>query len=219
MQVIAHRGASAYAPENSLAAYDLALAQGAHVLELDVRVARDGAVVVVHDPTLARTLGDPRPVAEVPSAELLLLETVLTRYGARTRYLIDLKDPTPAWETRVVDAIERHGLRTRCTVQSFDGAALDRLHRAASWLDLALLFDQSASWHIDVEAVPGHLAGLGPWHPAVDADLVARAHARGLRVVPWTVDDPDEVHRLRGLGLRHVITNRPDVAVAATRAR
>src|SRR3954469_3555179 len=89
-EVIAHRGASAHAPEHTPAAYDLALAQGADRLELDVRPLADGTLAVVHDRTLARTCGDPRAVGRLAPEDLealdprrrpLLLEAVLRRYG------------------------------------------------------------------------------------------------------------------------------------------
>src|SRR3712207_255467 len=107
--IIAHRGASAYAPEHTFAAYDLALDQGADVLELDVRSTADGELVVVHDATLRRTCGDPRRVDSLGRRDLaalgelrpLTLDAVLDRYGAQTRFLLDLKDPRPAWERAV----------------------------------------------------------------------------------------------------------------------
>src|SRR5918993_392641 len=92
-EVIAHRGASAYTPEHTFAAYDLALEQGADALELDVRSTADGALVLLHDATLLRTTNDPRRVDELTSAGLaeldhpaapVALDSVLGRYGDET---------------------------------------------------------------------------------------------------------------------------------------
>src|SRR5829696_4681674 len=111
--VVAHRGASAYAPENTFAAFDLALAQGADVLELDVRPAANGHLVLVHDPTLERIAGDPRAVASLSRAALATLDRLvrpeafdafLDRYAREARLMIDLKEPSAEWEKRVVDA-------------------------------------------------------------------------------------------------------------------
>lgn len=202
MEVIAHRGASAYAPENTLAAFDLAIAQGADTIELDVHAG----LVVAHDPP-------------APGQRLLSLDAVLARYGTATRYLVDLKDPRPAWEGEVLSAIDRHGLRDRCTLQSFDAPGLIRLHRLAPGLPYVLLYRRAASAAIDLRAVPSCIAGIGPWHPVVRAHLVARASARGLTLRPWTVDDPAEARRLAGLGVRHLVTNAPDVILDALRGQ
>src|SRR5687767_2911268 len=100
-EVIAHRGASAYAPEHTCAAYDLALEMGADRLELDIHPAGDGELVVNHDATLRRTTGDPRALADMTLAELLAfehshrpltLDEVFTRYGGETRFLVEIKD-------------------------------------------------------------------------------------------------------------------------------
>jgi glycerophosphoryl diester phosphodiesterase len=187
-EVIAHRGASGDAPENTPAAFDLALAQGADALEFDVRAAADGSLVTVHDPTLARTTGDERAVEELTGDELrrldhpaqpTTLEAVLARYGSRTRLFIDLKDPTPQWEHRVLEAIDRHGVADRVTLQSFDTDALVRLHALAPALAYATVYRRADSVDIDIDAIPAFATGMGPWHPHVDADLVARARARG----------------------------------------
>ena len=146
-QVIAHRGASAVAPEHTHEAYGLAVAQGAHVLELDVRATADGELVVVHDPTLTRTIGDARRVDTltraalaglVPSTRPLTLDAVLERYSAALRLLVELKDPEPDWEGLVIEAVERHVADERVALQSFDVCALRRLRMRAPRL---------ARWH------------------------------------------------------------------------
>jgi glycerophosphoryl diester phosphodiesterase len=214
VQVIAHRGASAYEPEHTFAAYDLALAQGAHALELDVRATADGEVVVLHDPTLLRTHGDPRAIADVALGDLdtppLTLDQVLGRYGRATRYQVELKDPRPEWEGRVAESIERHGLRARAGVMAFDTESLRRLRWIAPYLALTQLCDVPP----DVEEVARYADALGPWHAIVTADLVDAAHRRGLAVRTWTADPVPEIKRLIGCGVDGVITNVPDVATA-----
>ena len=224
VEIVAHRGASAYAPENSLAAYDLAVAQGADTIELDVRVTADGELVLLHDPTLLRTAGDATEVGALTAAHLRRIDelvrppsidAVLSRYPPATRFLIDVKDPAPHWEMRVIDAIERHGLGARAVVQSFDLVGLERLHRAAPGLSVAALFRRRAAPLEQLAEVSRFASAVGPWHGAVDAQLVERAHALGVGVRPWTVDDPAEVARLVALGVDGIITNAPDVVRAA----
>ncbi len=143
------------------------------------------------------------------------LDAVLERCSSSTRCVVDLKDPRPAWGGRVVDAIERHGVADRVVVQSFDRDALVRL-RGRPALTYTTLYRRAESADIDIDAVPS-FAAIGPWHVRVDADLVDRAHARGLAVHPWTVDGPAEAERLLALGVSCLITNRPDVVRAVTR--
>jgi glycerophosphoryl diester phosphodiesterase len=222
VEVIAHRGASAYRTENTLAAFELALEQGADVLELDVRASADGEVVTVHDPTMLRTAGDPRRVDELTRAALgaiepaaarpASLEEVLARFGAGTRYLVDLKDPAPTWEGRVAEAIDRHGLRERAIVQSFDFESLRRLRTGAPWLELGALDPPMLGPQRPLDLVAAIATGIGVPHAALDAAFVAAAHARGLAVRAWTVDAPADIERMAGLGVDGVITNAPDVA-------
>lgn len=226
-EVVAHRGASAHAPENTVAAFDLALAQGADRLEFDVRVTAGGALVLAHDPTLARTAGDPRAIAALTLAELdavdaavrpPTLDAVFARYAGATRFLVDLKDPTPAWEGEVLAAIDRHGLRSAVVVQSFDRTALERLGAVAPWLALTALFRGAEAPLAHIDAVAEWATSIGPWRGAVDAELVVAAGGLGLGVRPWTVDAPAEIERLVDLGVDGVITNAPDVAVSVVRA-
>jgi glycerophosphoryl diester phosphodiesterase len=221
-EIIAHRGASAYAAEHTLAAYDLAVVQGADVLELDVRCAADGELVVVHDPTLLRTAGDPRFVAELDGATLrelgaLALDGVLRRYGRVARFLLDVKDPDPAWEGRLLLAIGQAGVLGRTVVQSFDHGALRRLHDAAPKLPLAALFPQPLPPPRDLRGVATFACGVGPWHGHVDVAFVAAARAQGLSIRPWTVNQPAAIEHLLSLGVDGVITDVPDVAAALRR--
>ena len=225
-EVIAHRGASAIALEHTDEAYDLAAVQGADVLELDVRATADGELLVVHDPTLARTAADPRRVDALtraaldglpPSVRPLTLDDVLQRHGGAARLLVELKDPEPRWEGLVVDAVERHGMADRVVVQSFDVAALRRLRLRAAHLPLASLHaGRPGSRTLD--AVARCATGVGVWHQRVDAGLVAAAHARGLTVRAWTANSPAAIERVLALGVDGVITDVPDVAVAAVGA-
>jgi glycerophosphoryl diester phosphodiesterase len=223
VQVIAHRGASAYAPEHTFAAYDLALAQGADVLEVDVRVTADRELVLVHDPTLLRTVGDARRIDELTAPEIealdhdarpVTLDAVLERYAGATSYLVDLKDPAPDWEQRVVEAVDHRGLQERAAFQSFDLDALERLHASDPSLRLTALYRRADSLDLDVDAVPAFAAAVSPCHVAVDAEFAERARARGLALRPWTVDVADEAGRLLELGVDALITNRPDVVRA-----
>ncbi|MDP8909552.1 MAG: glycerophosphodiester phosphodiesterase [Chloroflexota bacterium] len=222
-EVIAHRGASAYAPEHTLAAYDLALEQGAEALELDVRATADGELLVVHDATLLRTALDPRRVSRLTRVELmaldpllrpLTLDTVLERYGRHVRLFVELKDPARAWEQRVVTAIARYGLADQAIVQSFDTSALRRLHGAAPWLAIAPLYRFGPATARRLRAIASYATGIGVWHASVDAALVLRAHAAGVVVRAWTVNSAQQIARLLALGVDGIITDAPDVARA-----
>jgi glycerophosphoryl diester phosphodiesterase len=231
VEIVAHRGASADAPEHTLLAYDLALAQGADALELDLRVTADGELVVLHDPTLARTAGDARRVADLRAADLgrlapevrpLGLGDVLARYGGRTAFLLELKDPAPAMERRLVRAIEDAGVAGDVVVQSFEVEALRRLRSLDPRLPVAPLFLRTpfAPWRerwLEGLAAFG-AAALGVHRRQVDAALVAAAHRRGMGVRSWTVNHAAEAARHVALGVDGVITDRPATVLAAVRA-
>lgn len=202
VSVIAHRGASAYAPEHTFAAYDLALAMGASAIELDVRSV-GGELVVQHDRTRARVARDPHPLGEV-----------LARYGRATRYWIELKDPEPAAERALVTEIARHRLRDRVTIQAFDRASLRRLGRLDRALPRVALLRESvpaARVRRRIALAGRGVGGVGPCVDAVDARVVEAAHSRGMSVHPYTVNDAVEMERLVRLGVDGLFTDAPDV--------
>jgi glycerophosphoryl diester phosphodiesterase len=224
---IAHRGASKLAPEHSLAAYALALAQGADVLELDLRLTRDGALVVAHDRTLERTLGVASAVAELTLAELeniagarapLRLEQVFDQF-ADARFNLELKDDNLAAAHALARLLRERGVSRRVLVASAHRQVLAEL-RAASAGEVTT----SASTREALEyyfcqlmertcPAPYSALQLPPlgWLGVTSAAFVHRAHERGLMVHYWTVDDPAQMRQLLDAGADGIMTNRPDV--------
>lgn len=221
--VIAHRGASAYAPENTPAACAIALLQGADAIELDVRATADGELVLLHDETLLRTTGDPRAIDRVMASDLGELDDavrpptlshVLDCFGDGTSYLIEVKQIPLTCERALVDAIAARRLHDSVVVQSFDHLLLRRLRLRDPALRIAALFAPEADARRSLALVAPFVTGIGPRWSSVDARLVDAAHARGLEVRAWTVNDEDEMARLSRLGVDALITDVPDRARA-----
>jgi glycerophosphoryl diester phosphodiesterase len=219
-KVIAHRGASGYVAEHTFSAYDLAVEQGADMLELDVRATADGQLVVLHDRTLLRTAGDPCPIDRIRAAALdaldpavrpVGLDAVLDRYPTAPQWLVELKDATPACAHAVAAALAERGLADRTVVQSFDAKALIRLRSMAPALAVAPLYNRPPSAR-RIRRVAGFAVGIGVRHTAVDRPLLLQARACGLAVRAWTPNAAAELERLITIGVDGVITDKPDVA-------
>lgn len=226
MLVIGHRGASEAHPENTLAAFRGAIDQGADGIELDVRRTADGALAVCHDDTLP----DGRVLVEVDSDDLPELMPVLAAALDACRPLavvnIEIKnwpddkdfDPTERLAADVVDLLRSRGELDdgRSLVSCFHLPTIDRVHElapglATAWL-LGMVEDVTAL--IDRVTARGHVA-IHPHHAFVDESLVDVAHAAGIAVNTWTCDDPDRIRWLADVGVDAVVTNVPDVALAA----
>lgn len=147
-------------------------------------------------------------------ARPLTLASVLERYGSSVRLLIELKDPAPDWEGLVIDAVDRHGLADRVALQAFGLAALRRLRLRAPHLRLSSLHRRRPSSRT-LDGVARCARSIGVWHQAVDTDLVVAARARGLAVSAWTVSSPATIDRVLAAGVDGLITDAPDLAVAA----
>jgi glycerophosphoryl diester phosphodiesterase len=226
MLVLGHRGASAFFPENTLAALAAALDQGADGVELDVRRTADGALALSHDPHLP----DGRAVIDVVRSELpdsmaVLGEAldVLTEARIVNIEIKNLPGDPDFDESEQVAADVVALLRGRAElaggrmlVSSFHLATIDRVHELAPELSTAwLVIDPAASGEtIERTARRGHVA-LHPHHAFVNADIVAAAHAAGLAVNTWTCDEPERIRWLADLGVDAVVTNDPPAALAA----
>lgn len=221
--VIGHRGASGEYPENTLLSFERALDEGADALELDVRLARDGAVVVIHDAALDRTTDGAGPVRDRTLAELRALDagggqTVPTLDEVMERFpdtplILELKESAVAGAAQ--RCLARHGATARVLVGSFEPGALRAFgkpssHRAASRRETALAWALSR-WGLPLPGsfeaftVPEHHGSLR----LVDRRFVAAARRGDRPVHVWTVNDVEQARRLRAAGVNGIITDYP----------
>jgi glycerophosphoryl diester phosphodiesterase len=224
--LIGHRGASANAPENTLAAFALALEQDADGIEFDVQLCADGAPVVLHDDTVDRTCDGTGRVADLSLAELRLLtiesehrvptlDEVFATFGRRTLYNVELKTTGrgDALAAAVAESVAAHDLEDRVLISSFSPPAVERAkHYLPRGVPVGHLRESRLmrAAHAFIPAEADH-----PDHALVDGALMVWARRRGLRVNVWTVDDPAEARRLIRLGVHGIITNRPAFLRAA----
>ena len=235
--VLAHRGASADAPENTLAAFHLAMEQGADGVELDVWRCGSGEVVVHHDEDTTRTSGVPRRVSSAGLAELRALDVGAWKHerfrGERIPLLAEVLEALPtalvnvelksrsgrdlALARAAASVIRRAGAGGRVVVSSFDWRLLAAFRLAAPEVATGLVFDGRKAWRLRTFL---GIRGLRPAavHPdkrlATDARIAAWT-SRGLEVNVWTVDDPEEAARLARAGASALITNVPGAIRAA----
>lgn len=221
--VLAHRGMSASAPENTLRAFAAARRVGADGVELDVRSSADGVLVVHHDATLP----DGRAIAGVPMADLPAWVPILEDALEECRGLVvdaEIKnlvtepgfDPEETAARKTAALLVRLGMAGSSFVSAFSMASIDAAREVepsvrTGWLTLAT-YDQLDA--IALVAARGH-AAVHPRHEAVTPDLVAAASTRGLAVHTWTVDDPERIRFVADCGVDAIITDVPDVALEA----
>ncbi|MBS1241165.1 MAG: hypothetical protein H6R40_592 [Gemmatimonadetes bacterium] len=213
--MIAHRGASGHAPENSLEAFARAAGMGADGIELDVHATSDGAMVVFHDPVIPgigpiqEHPADRVRQARLPNGEPvpLLLEVLSATPGLGV--WIEVKGLDERWDATLLEVIDRADDPERCAVHSFDHRIVARLGRRRPALRRGIL---SASYPLDPAA---QLAGTGAtvlWQEChlIDRDLVGAIHGAGAGVIAWTVNDRAVAGQLRSLGVDGLCGNYPE---------
>ena len=219
MLVLAHRGASAAAPENTPEAFALADRMGADGVELDVRRLPDGRLLVAHDPL-------PDSLAEVDALGLATLAEALDACGDRMLVNVEIKnsktdpgyDPTMSMVAPIIDELRRRGASARrpladlvVLVEHGGGVPCSGPRHRHGVPHRRLRSTRSTIGRI---AAAGHCA-LHPWEPQVDAELVAMCHRSGLAVNTWTCNDAARLIELADLGVDGVCTDVPDVALSA----
>jgi glycerophosphoryl diester phosphodiesterase len=234
--VVAHRGASAHLAEHTLAAYALAIEQGAEGVECDVRLSRDGHLVCVHDRTVDRTSSGRGVVSELDLGRLNGLDFgadeeqgVLT-FEALLGLVMDAPRPVTLFvetkhpvrygglvEAKLLAALSRYGLAeprekedSRILMMSFSARAVRRMHRHAPLLPTVLLLNSIHPLRKDGTLPPwADLTGPGIHLLRADPGYVARARSRGHETYCWTVDDPADIALCLRLGVRWLATNSP----------
>ncbi len=234
---IAHRGGGALAAENSIAGIERSLTYGVDMIEVDVRRTRDGALVLSHEPSLrAGTLAiQQSTIAELRSVEpqLATLDEAFDAAGGRAILNLDLKVPDLADAS--IEAISRHGAADRCIVSCLDGGCLSAVSRLAPSIPRFISYPpdyggaSSKAWLKPVvnaavsamrvtmlrrlrrmlRPLPGTNATF--YAPLITRELVSAAHAMGIALYTWTVDDLAEMQRMASLGVDGITSNRPDL--------
>ncbi|MEO3435326.1 glycerophosphodiester phosphodiesterase [Inquilinus sp. CAU 1745] len=223
----AHRGGVEAAPENTMAAFRAAIGLGYRYLETDAHATADGVLVAFHDDTLDRVTDGSGRIGDLPwsavaeaSAQghpIPLLEELLTAWPD-VRINIDPK--TDAAAALLPALLERTGTIDRVCVGSFSDARLGRLRRAmgpglcTSMGPLAVARLRFESWGLptggfDARCAQVSVKGYGV--TVVDRRFVETAHARGLQVHVWTIDEEAEMRRLLDLGVDGLMTDRPSL--------
>ncbi len=235
--IIGHRGASAAAPENTLAAFTLAIDLKADAVELDVKLTKDGVPIVMHDPTVDRTTNGHGKVADLTLADLKKLDAGMKKdpkfAGERVPTLAEVFEAVAAtrsvWvnveltnyttrsdglEAEVVALIQKMNLQRRVLLSSFNPFALRNARRLEPSLPVAQLTAQ----HMPIYLRDAWLAPFirhearHPHYVQLKKRGVAYYKRRGYRVNVWTVNDPADLRDFARQGVDGLITDVPDVA-------
>ena len=228
--VIAHRGASADAPENTLSAFRLAREQGADGVEFDVKLSRDGEIVVHHDRTLDRTTTGKGPLSAYTLDELQQLDAgswfqtqyageriptlkeVIEAVGAELLLNIEITNyahPGDELPVKVVELVFRHGIQDRVLLSSFNPIALRKVQQLSSAIPTGLLVMPQQPrmlrawlrWRVLHDAYHPHLSML--------EEHATRAAVPTLPVNVWTVNRPEDLRRCIRAGVSGMITDHP----------
>lgn len=239
IQVIGHRGAMAHRIENTIASFREALNQGATGLEMDIRRAASGELVVFHDGDLARLGGVAGRVEEMPLSDLKAvvlrqpdlegqaarvptLHEVVTDPEIRPRIqrglMLCLEIKSPDIEEALVSSIREWGLERHVILYAFDVEVLVKVRALAPEMRTNLLFGGKREQNLQA-AVANGFSMINPEHYDADPDFVSRAHAAGLAVSIGCTNDYEELLRLLELDVWGIHTNSPKLLVQAKQAK
>ena len=234
--IFAHRGASAHAPENTLAAFELALAQNADAIELDVKLSADGRVVVIHDPTVDRTTGSHGRVKDLSFQELQSLdagsffsekyrgekipslEEVFETVGKRTFINVELTNyttPRDALVETVCMLVKEFGLERRVLFSSFFASNLSKARAYLPETPRGLLAFGGflGAWARSFGFNFGKYRALHPYIEDVSVQQVQRVHRLNRRIHVWTVNAAQDMRRLFHWSVDGIFTDHPALAV------
>jgi glycerophosphoryl diester phosphodiesterase len=233
-RVIAHRGASAYAPENTMSAFHMAESLGADAIELDVKLLRDGNVIVLHDKTLDRTTNGKGSVYRYILEEILefdagshfsedfkgesipTLELVLKELGEKLLINIELTNYHRPWDRlphAVIRLVKEYHLEERILLSSFNPWALVRAKKAEPGIARALLLGKGTPK--EVRSLFMSLVDVNIIHPQFQL-LSSKGQVDRFsdyrQVNVWTVNDQQAISESIGMGVTGIITDYPDIA-------
>src|SRR3989304_3660353 len=235
---IAHRGASGHAPENTLAAFQTAAEMGAHMIELDLHSSLDNELVVIHDRSLKRTTRSRGSVdrstlkalrtldagswfnGRYRGERIPILQEVLDLVGPHARLNVEIKKGLRAYtslERRLLRCLEGYDQHKQPLISSFDESILKRIRRLDKNIPIGYLFKMGLPERVIRRALKLGAVSVHGSTRAVSIDLIGKAHAVGLKVFVYTVDEEEEMRRWIRLGVDGIFTNYPDRLTAVLR--
>lgn len=229
--IIAHRGASADAPENTVSAANVAWKQNADAVEIDIHLSKDNRVMVIHDDNTKRTTGEDFKVSNTLSEDLRMLDAGSFKnasyQGEKIPFLEEVITTIPNGKTLVIEiksgldvlpqlqaVIGKSEKQPSCKFISFSWDAIVAAKKLfpnneCYWLSSKRdgLIDKMA------EAVAAGLDGLDLHYKVIDDECMKAANRNNLKIIAWTVDSPEEALRLANLGVSGITTNKPKLMI------
>jgi glycerophosphoryl diester phosphodiesterase len=240
--VIAHRGFSGAAPENTIAAFKKAIDLGVDMIELDVHLSKDGQVVVIHDDTLNRTTNGKGKVISYTLNELKQLDAgswfgsqffgekiptlreVLELTRGQMVLTIELKKGELAQYTmmdladRSLQEVEKAGMLNQIIFASFDPLAIDRIRGKNPKVPLALIYNRS--WTFPQEVTGGRpISILSCSGKVLTKTNISNAHQQGMKVMAWTINTEEHMQHFLNMGVDGIITDYPDFLIKILQKR
>ncbi len=215
---IAHRGASAYEPENTLRSFKRAIEMGVDMIEFDVQLSRDRHLVIMHDEKLDRTTNGEGLVKDKTVSELKkldagmgesvpTLEEVIALGKGKIGFVIELKEP--GTEGGVISLIKENDLIEHVFIVSFNQNLLKKVKELEPKIKTGLiLFSSTDPVRLAKECQADAVA---PFHDFITVGLIEKAHQNNLKIITWTVDNRGEAESLREAGIDGIVTKKPDL--------
>jgi glycerophosphoryl diester phosphodiesterase len=214
---IGHRGAKAYAPENTLASFKKAIEIGVDAVELDIRKTKDNQLVVIHDADVKRTTNGEGLVTELTLREIRslsaegekipTLEEALDFLDKKVTVFVELKEA--GVEEQVLNVVHEKGLEKNVIITSFLEAALKKVRELDKDIETGLIYAKHSNplkAALDLKA--NYLLALYRFTHTANVD---KAHERGLKEVVWTINKPEEVEEYVKKGVDGIASDKPDI--------
>lgn len=235
VDTIAHRGASGYAPENTIAAFDKAVQMKADYIEIDVQRSKDGKLVVIHDTTVDRTTEGTGYVKDLTFDQLRSLDAgswkgeqfvgekiptfdeILDRYRGKIGILIELKSPElyPGIEESVAKELKERYLHLpqdeKIIIQSFNFESMKKMDALLPYVPIGVLTSSSTdTTEQALKEFSAYADYFNPSYGIVTKDLVNQVHSQGMKISSWTVRSQEAADFLLSMDVDGIITDYPD---------
>lgn len=235
VDIVAHRGASGYAPENTIAAFDKAVEMKADYIEIDVQRSKDGELVIIHDTTVDRTTDGTGEVKDLTFEQLRALDAgsfkgeqfkgekiptfdeILDRYHGKTGILIELKAPElyPGIEESVAQELKERNLdhpqNEKIIIQSFNFESMEKMNELLPKVPIGVLTSSQADASEQaLKEFSAYADYFNPSYGIVSEDLVEQVHSLGMKISSWTVNSQETADFLLSMDVDAIITNYPD---------